>query len=63
MATVKTEACGHGLEQISKAFVKGGVDRLCVAWAQEGVKLRHAGIKIPILAFSMNQSPTRSPEF
>ncbi len=46
---VKANAYGHGLCRIGLAAVEAGVDYLAVAHSQEGVKLRLAGVKIPIL--------------
>lgn len=48
MGCIKAEAYGHGLEEIGRAYVAGGVDRLCVAWVSEGIRLRQAGIEAPI---------------
>jgi alanine racemase len=48
---VKANAYGHGLCPIGKAAAEAGVDYLGVAHLQEGIKLRQAGIKIPILVF------------
>jgi alanine racemase len=47
---VKANAYGHGLIPIAKAAVPY-VDYLAVSCLQEGVHLRQAGIKIPILVF------------
>lgn len=46
---VKANAYGHGLIEISRCAQEQGVDYLAVAHLQEGVELRKAGIKIPIL--------------
>ncbi len=46
---VKANAYGHGLDGISKAAEEAGVDYLAVAHLQEGIRLRQAHIKIPIL--------------
>jgi alanine racemase len=46
---VKANAYGHGLYAISKAAEEAGVDYLGVAHLQEGIKLRQANIRIPIL--------------
>jgi alanine racemase len=50
---VKADAYGHGLIQISKAAVETGIDYLAVATVQEGEELRDAGIRIPILLYSL----------
>jgi alanine racemase len=46
---VKANAYGHGLCPISLVAQEAGVDYLAVAHLQEGMKLRDAGIHIPIL--------------
>lgn len=45
---VKANAYGHGLVDIAKA-VEGSIDCFGVSCLQEGVKLREAGIQIPII--------------
>lgn len=51
MAVVKANAYGHGLIPCAKHFVASGVDYLGVAFVEEGIELRKAGIKQPILVF------------
>ncbi len=46
---VKANAYGHGLKEIGRAAEEAGVDYLGVAHLQEGIELRDAGVKIPIL--------------
>ena len=46
---VKANAYGHGLIAISKVAAAAGIDYLGVAHLQEGVKLRQAGVTLPIL--------------
>ncbi|MGD0665167.1 MAG: alanine racemase [Rhabdochlamydiaceae bacterium] len=46
---VKANAYGHGLCAIGKAAEEAGVDYLGVAHLQEGIQLRQAGVKLPIL--------------
>lgn len=46
---VKANAYGHGLVETSQELAKLGVDWLCVTSAAEGIKLRQAGLKLPIL--------------
>ncbi len=48
---VKANAYGHGLINIARAACEEGIDYLGVACLQEGVLLRQANIKIPILVF------------
>ena len=52
MAVVKADAYGHGAIEVSKAFIEEGVAMLAVAFVQEGIELRDAGIKTPILVFA-----------
>ncbi len=49
MAIVKANAYGHGLIETSRAFLSAGVDELGVAFLEEGMELRRAGISAPIL--------------
>jgi len=49
MAVVKAEAYGHGLIQIARELTQLGVEYLAVSFLEEGVSLREAGIKTPIL--------------
>lgn len=53
MATVKADAYGHGLIPVTKRLISCGVDYLGVASIDEGIKLRAAGIKLPILILGM----------
>ncbi len=46
---IKANAYGHGLIPIGQVAAEEGVDYLAVAHAKEGVALRKAGVKIPIL--------------
>jgi alanine racemase len=52
---VKAQAYGGGLDQIAKQLLAGGVNYFGVAYADEGVLLRQAGITLPILV--MNAEP------
>lgn len=51
MAVVKANAYGHGDIEISKTVIEAGCEYLGVAFAEEGIKLREAGITTPILVF------------
>lgn len=51
MAVVKADAYGHGAVQCSKASLACGAEALGVATIDEGIELREAGIKAPILMF------------
>lgn len=50
IAIVKADAYGHGLIPISRELERLGVDYLGVGFLEEGVALREAGIKCPVLA-------------
>jgi alanine racemase len=49
MAIVKANAYGHGLVPVALHLQAQGVDQLGVAFLEEGIALRQAGITIPIL--------------
>lgn len=49
MAIIKANAYGHGLLPMAKHLQAQGVDHLGVAFVEEGVALRRAGITTPIL--------------
>ncbi|MBB6599347.1 alanine racemase [Luteimonas sp. MC1825] len=49
MAIVKANAYGHGLVQVARHLQVHGVEHLGVAFPEEGIALRRAGISVPIL--------------
>ncbi|MEA5048459.1 MAG: alanine racemase [Eubacteriales bacterium] len=49
LAVVKANAYGHGMEAISNCALESGAAYLGVAFCEEGVRLRLAGITAPIL--------------
>lgn len=53
LVTVKADAYGHGLIPVARRLVSCGADFLGVASIDEGIKLREAGIKIPVLVLGM----------
>ncbi|MDD5129636.1 MAG: alanine racemase [Candidatus Omnitrophica bacterium] len=53
LVTVKADAYGHGLIPVAKKLVACGLDYLGVASIDEGIKLRRAGIKKPILILGL----------
>ncbi|MDD4895060.1 MAG: alanine racemase, partial [Candidatus Omnitrophica bacterium] len=53
MVTVKADAYGHGIIPVSKKLVACGVDYLGVASIDEGIKLRHNDISLPILVLGI----------
>ena len=52
MAVIKADAYGHGAERCAFAALVAGVDRFAVATVGEGMKLREAGIEVPIQLLS-----------
>ncbi len=52
MTVVKSDGYNLGLTQVSRAAAEGGADMLGVAFASEGVKIRHSGIKLPIMTLN-----------
>lgn len=53
LVTVKADAYGHGLVPVSKRLESCGVDFLGVASIDEGIHLREAGIRVPILILGL----------
>lgn len=54
LAVVKANAYGHGIQQVSKFVIQHGcADYLGVAFPEEGVQIREAGVKAPIHAFAL----------
>ncbi|NLT94331.1 MAG: alanine racemase [Clostridia bacterium] len=51
LGVVKADAYGHGLVEVSKELERQGIDYLGVTEIAEGIKLREAGVKTPILVF------------
>lgn len=49
MAIVKANAYGHGLVPVARHLQAVGVEHLGVAFPEEGIALRQAGISVPIL--------------
>lgn len=61
-AVVKANAYGHGAVEVAKACVAGGADYLAVAFLEEGVELREAGIAAPILVLGSLPNKPRCAE-
>jgi alanine racemase len=51
LAAVKADAYGHGAVTVSLAALSAGATHLGVAFADEGIQLREAQIRAPILVF------------
>ncbi len=52
LAMVKAQSYGAGLEKIGLYLERQGIDYLGVAYPDEGVELRKAGLKVPILVMN-----------
>ena len=52
MAVVKADGYGHGDVEVAEAAVEAGAAWLGVALVEEGVRLREAGLRTPILVLS-----------
>lgn len=57
MAIVKANAYGHGLVAVARQLQAHGVERLGVAFVEEGIALRRAGITVPILVLGGIYAP------
>src|SRR5438270_3041019 len=51
MAVVKADGYGHGMLPSARAALAGGAGWLGVAFVEEAVTLRAAGIDVPVLAW------------
>lgn len=49
MAIIKANAYGHGLLTVAQHLQSQGVEQLGVAFVEEGIALRRAGVTVPIL--------------
>jgi len=49
IAVVKANAYGHGAAPVALALQEAGVDQFAVAWLEEALALRQAGIQRPII--------------
>lgn len=57
MAIVKANAYGHGLVPVAKHLQSQGVSQLGVAFVEEGIALRQAGLRVPILVLGGIHAP------
>ena len=51
MAVVKSNGYGHGAVEVAECALQNGADTLGVARIEEGIQIREAGIRAPILIF------------
>lgn len=52
LAVVKADAYGHGAVPVARALEQAGVEMLGVAAAAEGIEIRQAGVRTPILCLT-----------
>ncbi len=57
MAVVKADAYGHGAIAVAQTVLQSGASWLGVATIPEGIELREAGIKAPILILGATHTP------
>ncbi|WP_287131136.1 alanine racemase [Candidatus Cyanaurora vandensis] len=62
LAVVKADAYGHGAVSVSETALASGVSWLGVATIEEGMALRRAGIRCPILLMGATNSPEEVQE-
>ena len=63
MVTVKADAYGHGLIPVAKLLESLGVDFLGVASIDEGILLRKAGVRVPIVVLGAMLKEDIDPVF
>src|SRR5438445_10747771 len=61
MAVVKADGYGHGMIPSARAAIAGGATWLGVAFAEEALALRAAGVDVPILAWLLAESDDVEP--
>ncbi|MEL4896147.1 alanine racemase [Crocosphaera sp. Alani8] len=57
MAVVKADAYGHGAIAVARVVLEAGANALAVATLGEGIELRQAGIKAPVLILGAINTP------
>jgi alanine racemase len=57
MAVVKADAYGHGAIKVAQTALKAGASWLAIATLGEGIELREAGIRAPILILGAINTP------
>lgn len=60
MAVIKADAYGHGAVQVARETLEHGVSYLAVAFLDEAIELRQAGIEAPILV--LGHAPVKGIE-
>jgi alanine racemase len=61
IGVVKANAYGHGAIEVSRTLIAQGIERLAVATVDEGLALRDAGIRAPILVLWGLGAPDAGP--
>ncbi|WP_241154338.1 alanine racemase [Staphylospora marina] len=61
MAVVKADAYGHGAIPVAREALAAGATRIGVAFVDEGIQLRRAGITAPVLV--LGYTPPRAAEY
>src|SRR5262245_23358899 len=61
LAVVKADGYGHGAAEAARAFLEGGATGLGVSMVAEGVALRQAGIRAPVVVLG-GLFPGEEPE-
>lgn len=61
MAVAKADAYGHGLIPCVKAMVRGGASWIAVAQPSEAIRLREAGIQVPVLSWLLTPHTDCAP--
>lgn len=56
LAMVKASSYGSGIDDVGKYLERIGIDYLGVAYADEGVQLRNAGVQVPILVMNTEEA-------
>ena len=51
-SVLKADGYGHGAKAVARTLERAGAGGLCVALLEEGIELRNAGIRAPILVMS-----------
>ena len=54
MAVVKADGYGHGMEEVATVALENGADWLGVTTLEEGMELREAGFKAPVLLLGIS---------
>src|SRR4051794_24752267 len=61
MAVVKADGYGHGMLPCARAALAGGATWLGVAFVEEALALRAAGIDVPVLAWLVSPNTDLRP--